>query len=166
MTIGRFFVKYPEYLNRLVFYAPLLTGIGDCEITESFYQITWESLVEDFQLDNSGKIDVETVDPAFVKLWCSYGRRYNKACSPNACRLDYFVSQSRKLIDLEAIPVPTLIICGDKGPYMDYRQVYAATDHLPEGSAVEVIPGGSHIVMYEKPFYHEFQNRIVRFLER
>ena len=166
MTTGRFAVKYPEYLNRLVLYAPLLTGIGDREITESFYKITWESLVEDFQLDHSGNIDVETVDPAFVKIWCSSGRRYNKVCSPNACRLDYFVSQSRKLIDLEAIPVPTLIICGDKDPYMDYRQVYAAVNHLPEGSAVDVIPGGSHIVMYEKPFYHEFQNKIIRFLER
>ncbi len=166
MTAGRFAVKYPEYLNRLVLYAPLLTGVGEREITEAFYSITWESLVEDFQLNNSGEIDSTIVEPVLVKLWCSNGRRYNKTCSPNACRLDYFVSQSRKLINLEAIPVPTLIICGDKDPYMDYKQIYEVADHLPEGSAVEVIPGGSHIVMYEKPFYHEFQNRIIRFLKR
>ena len=76
MTTGRFAVKYPEYINRLVLYAPLLTGIGDREITESFYQITWESLVEDFRLNNSGEIDLTIVEPALVKLWCSNGRRY------------------------------------------------------------------------------------------
>ena len=165
MTTGRFAVKYPEYLNRIVLYAPLLTGIGDREITESFYKITWESLVEDFQLNNSGEIDSTIVEPALVKLWCSSGRRYNKAYSPNACRLDYFVSTSRKLIDLDAIPASTLVICGDKDPYMDYKQIYEAADHLPNGSAVKVIPGGSHIVMYEKPFYHGFQNIIVDFLD-
>ena len=165
MIAGRFAVKYPEYLNRLVLYAPLLTGIGDREITESFYQITWERLVEDFQLNDSGEIDSTIVEPALVKMWCSSGRRYNKAYSPNACRLDYFVSTSRKLIDLDAIPASTLVICGDKDPYMDYKQIYEAADHLPNGSAVKVIPGGSHIVMYEMPFYHDFQNIIVDFLD-
>jgi hypothetical protein len=35
---------------------------------------------------------------------------------------------------------------------------------LPEGSELKVIPGGSHIVLYEKYCYKEFQNSVVDFL--
>ena len=40
----------------------------------------------------------------------------------------------------------------------------SALGSLPEGSELRMIEGGSHIMMYEKPCYHEFQNRIVEFL--
>ena len=80
--------------------------------------------------------------------------------------MDYYVNHSRKLIDLDAISVPTLVICGDKDPYLDYKLVNASINHLPEGSALEVIHGGSHIVMYEKPYYRDFQNRLISFLNR
>ena len=37
-------------------------------------------------------------------------------------------------------------------------------DSLPEGSSLEIIPGGSHMVFVEKPFYHDFQKRLLEFL--
>ena len=166
VTTGLFAAKYPEYVNHLVLLAPLLNGVGSREITEEFYEITWESIIEDFQRTDAGEIDPGFVDPAFVKLWCTCCRRYNKAYSPNACRLDYYVNHSQKLIDLDAILAPTLVICGDKDPYLDYKLVNASINHLPEGSALEVIHGGSHIVMYEKPYYRDFQNRLISFLNR
>ena len=166
VTTGRFAVKYPEYVNHLVLLAPLLNGVGSREITEEFYEITWESMIEDFQRTDAGEIDPGFVDPAFVKLWCTCCRRYNKAFSPNACRLDYYVNQSQKLIYLDAISVPTLVICGDKDPYLDYKLVNASINYLPAGSALEVIQGSSHIVMYEKPYYRDFQNRLISFLNR
>ncbi len=35
---------------------------------------------------------------------------------------------------------------------------------LPEGSARTVIPGASHMLMLEKPYYREFQRKIADFL--
>ena len=164
VTTGRFAVKYPELVHKLVLYAPFLTGIGHREITEEFFPITWESMTEDFQCTDDGEIDSTIVDPGLVKLWCATCRRYNKSQSPNACRLDFFVHHSQKLIDLDAINAPTLVICGDKDPYLDYRHIRSSLNHLPEGSELEVIPGGSHIVMYEKPYYRDFQDKLIRFL--
>ena len=68
------------------------------------------------------------------------------------------------LIDLEKITVPTLVICGDKDPYLNYDAVNASPERLPEGSELKIIPGGSHILLYEKNCYKEFQDDVVRFL--
>ena len=68
------------------------------------------------------------------------------------------------MIDLEKITVPTLVICGDKDPYMNYDLVNSSLELLPEGSELKVIPGGSHVVMYEKELYKEFQDDVVGFL--
>ena len=35
---------------------------------------------------------------------------------------------------------------------------------LPDGSELKVIPGGSHIVLYEKNCYREFQDSVAAFL--
>ena len=35
---------------------------------------------------------------------------------------------------------------------------------LPEGSELKVIPGGSHVVMYEKELYRDFQDDVAGFL--
>jgi predicted alpha/beta-fold hydrolase len=60
--------------------------------------------------------------------------------------------------------VPTLIICGDQDPYLNYDLVYAAPERLPEGSALEVIKGASHVAFIEKPYHQDFQERLSRFL--
>ena len=68
------------------------------------------------------------------------------------------------LIDLAQISTPTLVICGDQDPYLNYDLVNRCLEDLPEGSALEIIPGGSHVVYVEKPWYHDFQERLLRFL--
>ena len=68
------------------------------------------------------------------------------------------------MIDLTKITVPTLVICGDKDPYLNMDLVKTSTDLLPDGSGLKVMPGGSHIVLYEKDCYKEFQNSVVDFL--
>ena len=73
---------------------------------------------------------------------------------------------SKKLIAPEEITVPTLVICGDKDPYLNYDLVNAALEHLPEGSELEVLEGGSHVVYIEKPYYRTFQDKLLRFLEQ
>ena len=100
-----------------------------------------------------------------IDLFCSACWRYDRESSPNGWRLDAFQDRNVKLIDLEAIAVPTLVICGDQDPYLNYELVYASLDALPAGSELKVIPGAAHAMLYEKPFYQEFQNAVVAFLE-
>ena len=72
--------------------------------------------------------------------------------------------QSR--IDLERISSPTLILYGNQDHYMDLDLLGSALESLPEGSELHMVEGGSHILIYERPFYQEFQNRIVGFLRK
>jgi pimeloyl-ACP methyl ester carboxylesterase len=76
------------------------------------------------------------------------------------------VDEARSLIDLEKITVPTLVICGDTDPYLNYDLVNTVLDHLPEGSELDVLEGGSHIVVIEKPYYREFQDKLIEYLEK
>lgn len=41
----------------------------------------------------------------------------------------------------------------------------AAVDLIISETGQEKIDGGSHVVLVEKPYYHEFQERLIRFLE-
>ena len=40
VTTGRFAADHPEHINRLVLYAPILSGIGEADITEPFHHNT------------------------------------------------------------------------------------------------------------------------------
>lgn len=79
-------------------------------------------------------------------------------------RKDALVSEDNVLINLTKIMVPTLVICGDKDPYLNMDRVKTSLDLLPDGSELKVIPGGSHIVLYEKNCYREFQDSVAAFL--
>ncbi|MBR0367385.1 MAG: alpha/beta fold hydrolase [Clostridia bacterium] len=164
VTASRFAIRHPEYVERLVLYAPILSGIGAYEVTEPFHHNTWEHAADDFQRDADGHIDPAITDPLVVELFCSGSWHYDKEYSPNGGRRDICVDASESLIDLSAIAVPTLVICGDSDPYLDYARIESAAEALPEGSRVEIIPGGAHVLMYEAPYYHDFQARLNDFL--
>ena len=164
VTSSRFAVKYPEHLNKLILYAPILNGLGDSEVEEDFHFNTWEHAAGDFQLDANGNYDLTITDPVVIELYCSSCWHYDRDYSPNGGRRDLLVDPSVKLIDLPGIQAQTLIICGDKDPYMNYDLVNEVLDDLPEGSELVVIPGASHALMIEAPFYHEFQDNVLSFL--
>ena len=86
--------------------------------------------------------------------------------SPKGWSKDAFVEESTLLIHLDQISAPMLIIYGDRDPYMNTGLLRDALALLPEGSAQQVIRGGSHIMMYEKNCCHVFQDSIVAFLEK
>ena len=165
MTSSRCVAKYPEHIGRLVLYAPILSGIGASEVEEPFHHNTWEHAADDFQRTETGEFNYDMVDPIVLELFCSSCWHYDRESSPNGGRRDASVNESQRLIDLEKITVPTLIICGDQDPYLNYDLVYAALEHLPEGSALEVIEGASHVAYIEKPCHKDFQERLIRFLE-
>ena len=166
VTTSRCVVKYPEHINKLVLYAPIISGIGEHEVTEPFHHNTWEHAVDDFQRAGDGTFDYSITDPVVIELMASGAWHYDRETSPNGGRRDICVSRSERLIDLDKITVPTLVICGDQDPYLNYDMVYTALDNLPEGSAIEVIPGASHVAFIEKPYHMDFQTRLISFLER
>ena len=165
VTAGRFAAAHPEHLNKLVLYAPILSGIGNYKVEEPFHHNTWEHAADDFQRTDEGGFDYDIADPAIIEMYCSSCWHYDGESSPNGGRRDICVSEEEKLIDLAQITVPTLIICGSEDPYLNYDLVNGAPGLLPAGSSLEVIEGGSHVVMLEKPYYHDFQDRLMRFLE-
>ena len=164
MTTGLYAAEYPEHLDKLVLYAPILSGIGEAEITEPFNHNDWAGAAEDFQTKEDGSFDLEVTDPVLIEMFCSSCWHYDGDSSPNAWRKDALVSEDNVLIDLTKITVPTLVICGDKDPYLNMDLVKTSTDLLPDGSELKVIPGGSHIVLYEKNCYREFQDSVTAFL--
>ena len=166
MTAGRFAAEHPEHIRRLILYAPILSGLGVQEMGDEFSHNTWESAAEDFQRNADGTFDQHITDPVLIGMFCSSCWRYDGDSSPRGWSKDAFVDESVKLIGLERIPVPTLILYGDQDPYMNAELLRGALELLPEGSERQMIAGGSHIMIYEKNCYQDFQNSIVAFLEK
>ena len=164
VTVSRFAIAYPEHVDKIVLYAPILCGIGEYAVTEPFHHNTWEHAAEDFQRTGDGVFDDEITEPVVRELWCSSCWHYDKESSPNGGRKDVCVDSSIKLIDLSAIHRPTLVICGDNDPYLNYDLVNDCMSCLPKGSELEMIEGGSHMVFIEEPYYQDFQKRLINFL--
>ena len=166
VTVSRFAIAHPEHVRKLVLYAPILSGVGEYKVTEAFHHNTWEHAADDFQKNDSGQFDLEVADPVIIELFCSRCWHYDGDWSPNGGRRDICVSESEKLMDLSKITVPTLVICGDKDPYLNYELVNSSLESLPDGSALEIIKGGSHVVYIEKPYYQDFQDRLINYLKK
>ena len=164
LTSSRFAADHPERLNKLILYAPIISGLGQAEVNEAFHHNSWEHAAEDFQRDPDGSINYELVEPLVVELLCSNCWHYDGEYSPNGGRKDLLVARDQILIDLDKITVPTLIIYGDRDPYLNYDLIDKALEQLPSGSRKEMITGASHVAILEKPYYKDFQNRILRFL--
>lgn len=164
VTVSRFAVNHNEHINKLVLYAPILSGLGEYEVTEAFHHNDWEHAADDFQKEKDGSIDYEIVDPIVVDVFCSNCWRYDGERSPNGGRRDICVQKTDLLIDLSKIKNPTLVICGDQDPYLNYDLVKESLSDLPKGSDLEMIKGGSHVVYIEKPYYKDFQNRLIDYL--
>ena len=165
VTVSRFAARHPEMISQLILYAPILCGIGEYEVTEPFHHNTWEHAADDFQKRPDGSFDESVTDPAVLEWFCSGCWHYDGESSPNGGRREICVDSSKILIDLTKIRTPTLVICGDQDPYLNDHLVNRCLDDLPDGSALEIIPGGSHVVYLEKPWYHDFQERLLKFLK-
>ena len=163
---SRFAYSHPEYINKLVLYAPIFTGLGYSKITEPFHQNDWEHAADDFQKKPNGTFDFDITEKEIIEMYCSSCWHYDGTQSPNGGRKDLCIDESKILIKPEKIKVPTFVICGDSDPYMNMSAVNGCIDNLPHGSALEIIKGASHVMMYEKPYYHIFREKVISFLEK
>ena len=164
VTAGRFAARHPENLRRLVLYAPILTGVGVQEIAEAFHHNSWEHAASDFQTCGDGSFDLGAAEQTIIELFCSSCWHYDGERSPNGGRRDICVEPEKDLIPLEEIAAPTLVICGDRDPYVNYGRLKDSLARLPEGSALSLIPGGAHMLMLEAPYYRAFQRELLAFL--
>lgn len=126
----------------------------------------WEHAADDFQRSADGGFDYSITEPEMIEIFCSSCWHYDKESSPNGGRRDICVEKTEKLIDLAKITVPTLVICGSNDPYLNFDLVNPSVGELPDGSELKIIDGGAHVIMYEKPYYKDFQNKLAEFLSR
>lgn len=166
VTSSRFVARHPEMVKKLVLYAPIMVGLGAAEVKAPFNHNTWLHAAGDFQTTRDGSIDYSIVEAPVVAVFQSNCWRYDKESSPNGGRRDLLVSADTALIDPASITVPTLVIGGDKDPYLNLDSMRAAMNALPSGSRLEIMPGAAHAMMMEKPYYKEFRETVVEFLER
>ncbi|NLL37912.1 MAG: alpha/beta hydrolase [Fretibacterium sp.] len=167
VTSGRFAAKYgDEKINRLVLYAPIVAGLAAIEVKTPFNHNTWEHAADDFQRNEDKTINYEITEPGVVGVFLSNCWRYDKESSPNGGRKDLLVDPKERLIPTASINVPTLLIVGDKDPYVSPALCEEAKKSLPnEGSKLVVLEGASHSMMMEAPYYKEFRKAVLDFLK-
>lgn len=166
VTGSRFVARHPEMVRKLVLYAPILVGLGAGEVTSPFNHNTWKHAAGDFQMTPAGDIDYSIVEPGVVATFQSNCWRYDQDSSPNGGRRDLLVAPTVQRIPVEKISVPTLIIGGDKDPYLNLTQMKDSIHRLPQGSHLVIVPGAAHAMMMEKPFYALFRKQVMDFLNK
>jgi pimeloyl-ACP methyl ester carboxylesterase len=166
VTGGRFAAKYPDLVNKLVLYAPIVAGLAAIDVTAAFNVNTWEHAAGDFQLKADNTIDFDIVERPVVDTFLSHCWRYDGAGSPNGGRRDLLVAPTERLIPTAAIKAPTLLIVGDKDPYVSVALCEEALKTLPQNAKLRVLEGAAHAVMMEKPYYKEFREVVLDFLKK
>ncbi len=164
VTVSRYAAAHAGHIRRIILYAPILSGIGEYEVTEAFHHNTWEHAEDDFRKKEDGSLDLAVTEKNVIDIYCSNCWHYDGEYSPNGGRRDICVSEDEELIDLTKLANPTLIIYGDNDPYLNMEKLAKSDKLLPDGSDMEVIHGGSHVMMIEKQYYHTFQDKLVSFL--
>jgi pimeloyl-ACP methyl ester carboxylesterase len=166
VTTSRFVALYPEKINRLVLIAPILHGLGERSVKESYNAFTQTAAQSDFQRDTKGKIDFEIIEPDVLKAYLTQVKEYDGKGSPNGGRRDLFQAKNIELIPYRQLRVPVLLIAGDHDPYLSPRKDFPQMmKSLPLGSCSEIIKGAGHALFLEKPYYQHFQTMLASFLK-
>ena len=128
-------------VRRLVLYAPIVAGLGEQQVAEPFHTNTWIHAAEDFQTAPDGGIDFRIVERPVADTFLSNAWRNDKTSSP--------------------------IIVGSKDPYVSPALCEEAYKTLPDrNSRLEIIEGGGHAMLMERPYYRKFRAKVRAFLSR
>ena len=166
VTTSKFAAKYPEKVRKLILYAPILSGLGEKNISEPFNKNTWQHAADDFQKLTNGEIDFKMVEPAVANTFLADCWKYDEDSSPNGWRVEIFSPKSTRLIRIENLKCPVLIIEGTRDAYINRSALSEAVKNLPPDSEFVEFAGGSHILVIEKPFYKKFRETLIKFLEK
>jgi pimeloyl-ACP methyl ester carboxylesterase len=166
VTGGRFAAKYPQKVRKLILYAPIVAGLGHSNVDKAFVTDAWKGAPDDFQLGPDGKIDPAVTDPGVVDLFNENTKKYDNHPVPNGGRRDLLVSPNNRLIPTALIKNPTLLIVGDRDPYVSVKLVYEALKGIPGDAEISVFPGGGHALFMEIPHYVAFRETVLDFLKK
>ena len=167
VTSGRFAAHHPELVHRLVLYAPIFVGMGEKAVKEPFHHNTWGSAASDFQRKADGSIDFDIAEELLVNTYIANAWHYDRDSSPNGGRRDLLVSDNVRLIPMESINVPVLIIAGSKDQYVSpalCKEAFAMLSNRDKSQLV-IIDGGGHAMVMERPYYKKFRENVLRFLQ-
>jgi len=165
VTSGRFAARYPDRVNRLVLYAPIVAALGPVTVDTPFHANDWNHAADDFQKLADGAIDYGIVERPVADTYLSNCWRFDGKGSPAGGRRDLLADSTVRLIPVADIQAPVLLILGDKDPYIGVDLAREALAALPQGE-IHVIPGASHAMMMEKPYYKEFRETVLAFLTK
>ena len=166
VTGGRFAAKYPELVDKLVLYAPIVAGLAKIDVTAPFNKNTWTHAASDFQVRADKTIDHDIVEAPVAATFLANCWRYDGEGSPNGGRRDLLVDPSERLIPTGKVKAATLLIVGGKDEYVTVALCQETLKTLPAGSELKVIEGGAHAMMMEKPYYKTFREAVLDFLKK
>lgn len=164
VMVTHFAESHGNLINKMVLYAPILAGLRERIITDSYCLPLWRHAVSDFQKTHDSEIDYNIAEREVVLTYISNCWKYDGKGSPSGIRKELFSGTETSLISTEKLgTVPTYIIYGENDEYIrkDIMKNIKPTEMLK----IKSIPGASHIMLIEKPFYKEFQKSILTFLE-
>ncbi|MGX8680307.1 MAG: alpha/beta fold hydrolase, partial [bacterium] len=94
VTLSRYLSAHNEHVDKVVLYAPILSGLGEQKVSEAFHHNSWEHAADDFQRLEDGTFDTTITDPVMIEMWCSSCWHYDGESSPNGGRRDLCVDPS------------------------------------------------------------------------
>lgn len=166
VTTARMAAAHPEWIGKLILYAPGLRTVKGDPPASPWHENTWEHAVSDFQTLPNGEIDFTTVDPAVVHMFASNCWRHDGHGSPNGGRADLFGKGGEPLFDARRLAMPVLLLIGTKDFGYSREAFESAFQQLPrrEESRLVIVEGGSHVLMFERDHYKPFQRAVLSFL--
>jgi pimeloyl-ACP methyl ester carboxylesterase len=158
--------KNPDWINKLILYAPLYYGKGKLAPLEDYHRFIPDNVMDDFQKDINGKIDFTVTEPGVVKTYLAQCSKYDKNGSPNGGRKYDNQPKTVNLFSPQLLTMPVLLLGGSTDPIINYsKDLPIVMDQLPNtASKLIEYKGGSHILILEKSYYHQFQHDIWNFI--
>lgn len=164
VMVTRFAEKHSDLINKMVLYAPIFRGLKERTIKESYCVPLWRHSISDFQKNAEGEIDYNIVEKEVALTYISNCWKYDGKGSPAGVRQEIFSGVDSVMINAENLgTVPTFVIYGENDGYM--RKEILETLQPSNMLKIKSIPGASHVVLLEKPFYKEFRESILEFLK-
>jgi len=168
VTTSRFAEKHPDWVHRLVLYAPIYRGFGIPLPTQGYQPFSDEAALNDFpKVTGTNNIDFNQVEKSVVDTYLKQSQDIDGAGSPNGGRRDLSQDRSVPLFNPSRLTMPVLIIGGSADPYLNWKQdipyIYAT---LPNTNKKLVkLDGAMHGLMIEKNYYHVFAQELYDFFK-
>ena len=122
--------------------------ISDDTWSFGFKDLTWENFPAALKLPMGAATATPVSEEVRTSVQAARQARPYDAEQNYACLVDHTFQDWRDV--LLRLPIPLLVIAGEKSPYFDPQFATATARFAPQGQA-QIIKGAGHIVMAEQP---------------